>query len=73
MRRPHYITKKAKISSTPHVHCYKGYMVNNNNNPLNHGVFPERYHMKGVLYKAKNPIQSGRLGVSKKCPWRGYT
>ena len=30
MRRTQPITKKAKISSTTHVHCYNGYMVNNN-------------------------------------------
>ena len=30
MRRTQPITKKAKISSTTCVHCYNGYMVNNN-------------------------------------------
>ena len=32
MRRTLPITKKVKISSTIHVHCYNGCMVNNNNN-----------------------------------------
>ena len=31
MRRMQPITKKAKISSTTHVHCYNGYMVDYNN------------------------------------------
>ena len=31
VRRMQPITKKAKISSTTNVHCYNGYMVNNNN------------------------------------------
>ena len=33
VRRTQPITKKAKISSTTHVYCYNGYMVNNNNKP----------------------------------------
>ena len=32
LRRTHPFTKKAKIFSRAHVHCYDGYMVNNNNN-----------------------------------------
>ena len=31
MRRTQPITKKAKKISTTHVHCYYGYMANNNN------------------------------------------
>ena len=34
VRRTQPITKKAKISSTTHIHCYNGYMVNNNNIPV---------------------------------------
>ena len=34
MRRTQPIAKKAKNSSKTHVHCYNGYMVNNNNNTL---------------------------------------
>ena len=36
VRRTQPITKKAKISSTTHVHCYNGYMVNNNNKQKMH-------------------------------------
>ena len=31
VRKTQPITKKIKISSTTHVHCFNGYMVNNNN------------------------------------------